>query len=70
MGSLENLTALGVRERELRALAAAVREHPRAARRILVLTRDQLPARPESGVDVQPAYQWLLDGEGRAPEGA
>ena len=34
---------------------------PRAARRILVLTSDQLPARSEAGVDVQPAYQWLLD---------
>ena len=44
------------------ALAAAVREHPRAKRRILVLTPDQLPARSEAGVEVQPAYQWLLDG--------
>jgi hypothetical protein len=58
-----DLTAPGVAERELRALAAAVREHPRATRRILVLTRDQLPARAEAGVDVQPAYQWLLDRE-------
>ena len=58
-----DLTAPGVRERELRALAEAVREHPRAARRILVLTSDQLPAKSEAGVDVQPAYEWLLDGE-------
>ena len=58
-----DLAAPGVRERESRALAAAVREHPRATRRILVLTSDQLPARSEAGVDVQPAYRWLLDGE-------
>lgn len=58
-----DLTAPGVRERELRALSAAVREHPRATRRILVLTHEQVPARSQSGVDVQPAYQWLLDGE-------
>lgn len=45
------------------ALAAAVREHPRAKRRILVLTHDQLPARSEAGVEVRPAHQWLLDGE-------
>ena len=57
-----DLTAPGVRERELRALAAAVREHPRATRRILVLTYEQVPARSQSGVDVQPAYQWLLAG--------
>ena len=56
-----DLTAPGVRERELRALAAAVKEHPRARRRILVLTHDQLPARSEAGVEVRPAYQWLLD---------
>ena len=57
-----DLAAPGVQERELRALAAAMKEHPRAKRRILVLTSDQLPARSEAGVDVQPAYQWLLDG--------
>lgn len=53
----------GVLERELRALGAAAKEHPRAKRRLLVLTHDQVPARMEAGVEVLPVYQWLLDGE-------
>jgi predicted AAA+ superfamily ATPase len=46
--------------RELRALAAAGREHPRATRRLLVLDRDALARVSEPGVEVQPAYEWLL----------
>lgn len=46
--------------RELRALDDATREYPRAARRLLVLERGQLPAVVTTGVVVQPAYEWLL----------
>ncbi len=48
--------------RELRALAAAGKEHPRATRRLLVLDRDALPRAAAPGVRVQPAYEWLLAG--------
>lgn len=47
-------------ERELRALEAAGKVHPRAERRLLTLTRDTLPARVPRGVVAQPAYEWLL----------
>jgi hypothetical protein len=50
------------RTRELRALTAAAAEHPRAIRRLLVLDRDALALADTSGVDVQPAYEWLLAG--------
>jgi hypothetical protein len=46
--------------RELRALAAAAKEHPRAARRLLVLDRDALARVTASEVEAQPAYEWLL----------
>jgi len=46
--------------RELRALTAAAREHSRAARRLLVLDRDALVQVNAPGIDVQPAYEWLL----------
>jgi hypothetical protein len=49
-----------VREREVRALERAGREHPRAARRLLVLTRDQIVPLVTRGVEVQPVYEWLL----------
>lgn len=54
--------------RELRALAAAGTEHPRAMRRLLVLDRDSVPRTGTPEVLVQPAYEWLLaetDGVGR-----
>ncbi len=47
-------------ERELRGLQAAGREHPRAAKRLLALDRDALPHAAPPGVEVQPAYEWLL----------
>jgi predicted AAA+ superfamily ATPase len=55
-------------ERETRALVGAAKEHPRAARRLLVLDRDAMPGGGVSGVKVQPAYEWLLahEGEGSA----
>jgi len=52
-----------VRDRECRALEEAAREHPRAARRLLVLNADQLSVEVPKGVRIQPAYQWLLDRE-------
>lgn len=53
-------------ERELRALEDAAREHPRAKRQLLVLTRDQVPAAAVKGVLVRPAYEWLLAERGDA----
>jgi len=57
------LGAPGVQEREFGALAEAAKRHPRATRRVLVSLREQVPARAAAGVVVQPAYQWLFDGE-------
>ncbi len=47
--------------RELRALDAAAKEHPRAARRFLVPDRDALARVVSPGVEVRPAYEWLLE---------
>lgn len=52
--------APGVLSRELRALTEAAREHPRAGKRLLVLDRDALVGIQAPGVEVQPAYEWLL----------
>jgi hypothetical protein len=46
--------------RELRALATAAQEHPRATRRLLVLDSDALTQLESPGVEVQAAYDWLL----------
>jgi hypothetical protein len=46
--------------RELRAVTAAAHEHSRAAWRLLVLDRDALTRVNAPGVEVQPAYEWLL----------
>lgn len=46
--------------RELRALVAAAKEHPRARRRLLVLDRDAAGEVEAPGVEVLPAYEWLL----------
>lgn len=48
--------------RELEALAAAAKEHPRAVRRLLVLEREPSLAARAPGVEVQPVYEWLLGG--------
>lgn len=50
------------RLRELTALTAAGKEHPRAVRRVLVTDRDSVPRAAIPGVKVQPAYEWLLAG--------
>jgi uncharacterized protein len=47
-------------DHELRALTQAASTYPRATRRLLVLTRDQAIPIRETGVSVQPAYEWLL----------
>jgi len=53
-------SAAATKDRELRALAEAAAEYPRAIRRLLVLGRDYaLPIKVPS-VRVQPAYEWLL----------
>lgn len=46
--------------RELRALAATAKEHPRAHRRLLVLDRDAAGEVEAPGVEVLPAYEWML----------
>jgi predicted AAA+ superfamily ATPase len=46
--------------RELRAFEAAAIEHPRARRLLLVLDRDSAGEIKVPGVEVQPAYEWLL----------
>ena len=55
-----NPTAADTWERELRALNDAAPEYPRANLRMLVLTRDQVPFTTTPGIQVQPAYEWLL----------
>ncbi len=47
-------------ERELRALVEAGRIHPKAKKRLLTLTSDGRPAEVPRGVEVQPAYEWML----------
>jgi len=55
-----NLRSPETLARELRALEASVHEHPRARRRLLVLDRDAAGELEAPGVEVIPAYQWLL----------
>ncbi len=47
--------------RELRALDAGAREHPRAQQRLLVPDRDGRARAKSAGARVMPAYEWLLD---------
>ncbi len=55
-----DLSSAETLERELRALRAATKEHPRAVRRLLALDRDALSGVGAQGVEAQPAYEWLL----------
>ena len=55
-----DFTHEATRTRELRALTAVADEHPRAKRRLLVLDRDAASGTNVKGVQVQPAYEWLL----------
>ncbi|MFQ5551424.1 MAG: ATP-binding protein, partial [Gemmatimonadales bacterium] len=49
--------------RELRALLDAAEQLPQAAKRLLTLTRDGMPAETPEGVVAEPAYQWFLKPE-------
>lgn len=49
-----------VADRELRALSDAADAHPRARKRLLVPTFDQLLGPQPEKTEVQPAYEWLL----------
>jgi hypothetical protein len=55
-----DLSSPETRARELRALTAAAKDHPRATRRLLVLDRDARERAGASGIEVLPAYEWLL----------
>ncbi|MDF0643107.1 MAG: ATP-binding protein [Nitrospira sp.] len=55
-----DLSAPETRAREVRAMTAAAKEHPQAARRLLVLDREALAQVKEAGIEAQPVYEWLL----------
>jgi predicted AAA+ superfamily ATPase len=55
-----DLSSPETRARELRALTAAAKDHPRATRRLLVLDRDAFARANTPGIKVMPAYEWLL----------
>jgi predicted AAA+ superfamily ATPase len=55
-----DLSAPETLARELRALAVAANENPHALQRVLVLDRDSSPRESIPGVEIQPAYEWLL----------
>jgi hypothetical protein len=59
-----DLEAPDTLSRELRALMAAAKEHPRSTRRLLVLDRDAMVRVTAPGVEAQPAYEWLLSAPG------
>jgi uncharacterized protein len=54
-------TTPDTRERELRALADAATRYPNAIERLLVLAREDAVSVAETGVRVQPAYEWMLE---------
>lgn len=51
----------GTRVREVRALLAAAKEHPRATLRLLALHRDGLETGFAPGIRAQPVCEWLLE---------
>jgi len=55
-----DLSSPATRVRELRGLTSAAKDHRRATRRLLVLDRDSISGDDTSGVEVVPAYEWLL----------
>jgi uncharacterized protein len=57
-----DLSSRDTAARELRALDAAAEEHPRAARRLLVLNSSALPRVAAPKVEVGPVWEWLLGG--------
>jgi hypothetical protein len=52
-------------ERELRALAEAGRQFPRARKRLLTMTREIMPREAPDDVIAEPAYVWMLSGLSR-----
>lgn len=56
-----DLAAPETLERELTALVDAATEHPRAKRLLLVLQHDQARRRSHDGIEIRPAYEWLLE---------
>jgi predicted AAA+ superfamily ATPase len=58
-----DLTEVTTREREVRALLAAAREHPGASALLLTLTPEAAAAVPE-GIEVEDAALWLLGPSG------
>lgn len=46
--------------REVRALEESRKEHPRARRRLLALTLDQMPRELPRGIETRSAHEWLL----------
>ena len=59
-----DVTDESTRLRELRALDAAAAEHPRATQRLRVLDRDARALMGKVAIEVQPAYEWLLEAPG------
>lgn len=55
-----DLSAPETRARELRALTAAGTNYPHARQRLLVLDRDSVATADAPGIEVRPAYEWLL----------
>jgi hypothetical protein len=64
-----DVSSEGTLAREMTAIEEAARDHPRASRRLLVLDRDARAHAAKSGVDAQPAYEWLLAGA-QDPQGS
>ncbi len=56
-----DLSESGTFVREFRALDAAGRQFPRMRKRLLTLTRSEIPKEVPDGVEVQPAYEWFLE---------
>jgi predicted AAA+ superfamily ATPase len=55
-----DLSAPETRAREVRALTAAGAVYPYARQRLLVLDRDSSAPADAPGIEVRPAYEWLL----------
>jgi uncharacterized protein len=55
-----NLQSPETLARELRALTASAKEHPRARKRLLVLDRSTAGEVDAPGIEVLPAYEWML----------
>ncbi len=55
-----DVSSAETRTREVRALTEAASDHPRAVRRLLVLDRDARVDAVPPGIEIQPAYEWML----------